>query len=71
MQLLMSATLTVVATYSHAQTLCVFDPLGSQGDNFSLMKDYAVAAKQWGADITLKPYPDEKLATNDFKIGQM
>ena len=70
MKLLIAATLTVMTTSSFAQTICVYDPLGSQGDNYSLMQDYAVAAKQWGADITLKPYSDEKLATNDFKSGK-
>lgn len=69
-KLWVAATLATMATSSYAQTICVFDPLGSQGDNFSLMKDYAVAAKEWGADITLKPYPDEKLATADFKAGK-
>lgn len=70
MKIFAAAALTVVASSSYAQTICVFDPLGSQGDNFSLMKDYAVAAKQWGGDIILKPYPDEKLATADFKSGK-
>lgn len=70
MKMLAAATLTVIATSSYAQTICVFDPLGSQGDNYSLMQDYAVAAKQWGGDVKLKPYADEKLATNDFKSGK-
>lgn len=65
-----AATLTVAASSSYAQTICVYDPLGTQGDSFSLMKDYALAASQWGADITLKPYPDERLATADFKSGK-
>ena len=69
-KLIAAGSLALIATSSYAQTLCVFDPLGSQGDNFSLMKDYAVAAKQWGGDLTLKPYSDEKLATNDFKSGK-
>ncbi len=69
-KMLAAATLTMIASSTYAQTLCVFDPLGSQGDNFSLMQDYAVAANQWGADIKLKPYADEKLATNDFKSGK-
>ncbi|GAC1369702.1 MAG: hypothetical protein NVS3B3_01580 [Aquirhabdus sp.] len=70
LKLSIAATLTAFATSSYAQTICVFDPLGSQGDNFSLMQDYAVAAKQWGADIKLKPYSDEKFATSDFKSGK-
>lgn len=69
-KMLAAATLTVIASSSYAQTICVFDPLGSQGDNYSLMQDYAVAAKQWGGEIKLKPYADEKLATNDFKSGK-
>ena len=69
-KLLIAATLTVMTTSSFAQTICVYDPLGSQGDTYSLMQDYAVAAKKWDADITLKPYSDEKLATNDFKSGK-
>jgi hypothetical protein len=62
-----AAMLAVAATSSYAQTLCVYDPLGTQGDSFSLMKDYALAARPWGADITLKSYSDERLATADFK----
>lgn len=69
-KMLAAATLTLIGSSSYAQTICVFDPLGSQGDNYSLMKDYAVAANQWGADIKLKPYPDEKLATADYKSGK-
>lgn len=68
--LIVTAILTTIATASSAQTICVFDPLGSQGDNYSLMQDYAVAASQWGADIKLKPYPDEKLAAADYKSGK-
>lgn len=65
------ATLITLAAGSvQAQTLCVFDLLGAQGDSYSFMKDYALAAKQWGADIVLKPYPDERLAVEDFKAGQ-
>lgn len=70
MRLLAAITLTGLATSSYAQTICVFDPLGSQGDNYSLMQDYAVAASQWGADIKLKPYPDEKRAAEDYKSGK-
>jgi len=70
MKLMIAATLTAMSTSSYAQTICVFDPLGSQGDIYSLMQDYAVVAKQWGGDIKLKPYSDEKLANNDFKSGK-
>jgi len=55
---------------AHAQTVCVFDVLGAQGDTYAMMKDYAVSAKQWGANVTLKSYSDERLASEDFKAGQ-
>ena len=65
-----AATLAVAATSCYAQTICVYDPLGTQGDTYSLMKDYALAARPWGAEITLKPYSDERQATSDFKSGK-
>ncbi len=60
---------TLPAT-SYAQKICVFDPAGTQGDSYSLMKDYALAAKQWGADVTLKPYVSDQKATDDFNDGK-
>ncbi|GAC1374936.1 MAG: putative multidrug efflux protein AdeT1 [Aquirhabdus sp.] len=69
-KMVVAATLTVLTTSSFAQKICVFDPLGSSGDNYSLIKDYALVAKQWGADFTLKPYSDERLAAADFKAGK-
>jgi hypothetical protein len=60
----------MVASSVQAQTLCVFDLLGAQGDSYALMKDYALAAKRWGANINLRPYADERVAFEDFKAGQ-
>lgn len=51
-------------------TLCIWDPLGAQGDGFSTMKDFVLTARNWGADVTLKAYTDERVATEDFKAGQ-
>jgi hypothetical protein len=70
LQFLSAATLFALASSSYAQTMCVFDPLGTQGDAYFFMKDYVVAAKQWGADITLKPYTDDQRANDDFKDGK-
>jgi len=70
LQLLGAACLLACVTSAHAQKLCVFDPLGTQGDGFAFMKDYALAAKQWGADITLKAYTDDQQANDDFKDGK-
>lgn len=53
-----------------SRTLCVWDLMGANGDNFSLMKDYRLAAKDWGVNLKLKAYSDEKIATEDFRVGQ-
>lgn len=53
-----------------AQTFCVYDPLGAQGSIFALAKDYALAARGWGAGLDLKAYTDERVAAEDFKAGQ-
>lgn len=52
------------------QKVCVFDLLGTQGDSYAMMKDYALQAAKWGADIELKAYTDERIASEDFKAGQ-
>jgi hypothetical protein len=71
LQLLSATAMLAIATSSYAgQKLCVFDPLGTQGDAYFFMRDYAVAAKQWGADITLKAYTDDEKANDDFKLGK-
>jgi len=69
------ATLWLVASVAHAdalvqRTVCVWDLMGANGDNYSLMKDYRIAAREWGVDVKLKAYSDEKIATEDFRVGQ-
>lgn len=59
-----------VAPAAHAQTFCIWDILGENGDAMNLMKDYVLAAKSWGASITLKSYTNEGIAADDFKAGQ-
>ena len=49
---------------------CVFDPLGANGSLFGTAKDFATKALEWGYDLKLRPYTDEKIATDDFKAGQ-
>lgn len=55
------------AMAGEARTLCVYDPSGANGDAFATMKDYQVAATEWGIDFELKPYTNEKTASDDFK----
>lgn len=60
----------VLPLAASAQVLCIWDPMGTQGDGYNTLKDYAIAAKNWGADVSLRAYTDERVATEDFKAGQ-
>ncbi|MCK0152960.1 DUF6091 family protein [Alcanivorax sp. S6407] len=69
------ATTALALTISPAQaaekrTMCVFDIIGANGDIYNIMKDYKTAALGWGVDLELKPYTDEKIASEDLKAGQ-
>jgi hypothetical protein len=50
-------------------TFCIYDPLGTRGDAFSIARDHALVARQWGVDMQLRPYTDERVAAEDFKTG--
>lgn len=52
------------------QVVCVFDLVGKSGDVYALMKDYQLAAKNWGADIELRVAQNEAVITEDFKAGK-
>ena len=65
-----AASIFTLSNTAQAQTLCVFDLLGTAGDSYTLMKDYALSAKGWGADLQLKAYTDERVAAEDFKAGK-
>lgn len=49
--------------------ICVFDILGTTGPVFSLAKDFQLHAKKEGYDFGIKTYTDERVATEDFKVG--
>ncbi len=36
------------------RTLCVFDVVGANGDTYQMMKQYVLAAQQWGVNFELK-----------------
>lgn len=50
-------------------SVCVFDPLGTAGDSFAIMKDYAIVAQSSGVTLKMLPYVDEPMALRDFKNG--
>lgn len=49
---------------------CVFDLMGSQGENYALARDFALEAQREGVTLSLVPYMNEALAYEDFKAGQ-
>ncbi len=65
-----TAVAALNTTAQAKQLFCVFDLVGTQGDVYALMKDYQLASKQWGADIELKAYTDERVLAEDFKAGK-
>lgn len=69
--LCVAATICAATTAVQAkQVVCVFDLVGKSGDVFSLMKDYQLAAKNWGADIELRVGQNEAVIAEDFKAGK-
>lgn len=69
-QLGVSGVSAAPAAKLEKRTFCVFDPLGANGSLFSTAKDYGTKALEWGVDLHLRPYTDEKIASDDFKAGQ-
>lgn len=68
MKSLSVGTLVISATAmtQAKQVVCVFDLVGKNGDVYSLMKDYQLAAKNWGADIELRVGQNEAVIAEDF-----
>lgn len=68
--LLLSTACVLASPVLHAQTICTFDVGGTSGDMFNYLKDYQLAAKNWGvAELNLKIYKSETEAANDFRSG--
>ena len=51
-------------------TLCVWDPIGASGPLYDAAKTYALAMQKQNVDIRLKAYTDERVASEDFRVGQ-
>ncbi|HCT40122.1 MAG TPA: hypothetical protein DF427_02855 [Moraxellaceae bacterium] len=64
------ALFSVTPVVAASQKICVYDPVGTQGEAFNMMKDFKLTAAKWGADLELKAYTDERVAAEDFKAGQ-
>ena len=46
-------TLLVSNSAKADQTVCIFDLLGRVGESYKLMEEWALASKNWGADVKL------------------
>lgn len=66
--LITSTTFTALPVF--AQKACVFDLMGKSGPVYHNMQDYDLAAKKWGVDLDIKVYTNERVATEDFKVGK-
>lgn len=55
---------------AETKSLCVFDLLGANGPIYAQMKDYKIAALNWGVTLQLKPYISEAKAAQDFQAGR-
>lgn len=66
----LAALFSVTPVMAAPQKICVYDPVGTQGEAFNMMKDFRLTAAKWGADLELKAYTDERVAAEDFKAGQ-
>ena len=66
-----AALLFGVAPLSQADAIdvCVFDLIGSSGDAYHLMQEYAIEMRDEGVEFNLKPYTDEGVALADFSGG--
>ena len=63
-------TLLVSNSAKADQTVCIFDLLGRAGESYNLMEEWALASKNWGADVKLVAYQKEEQADRDFKNGK-
>lgn len=50
--------------------ICVFDLIGNVGPVMGAMRDWQVAALEWGVDVELIPFTNEAIAAEDLKAGK-
>jgi len=50
--------------------ICVFDLIGNVGPVMGAMRDWQVAALEWGVEVELIPFTNEAIAAEDLKAGK-
>lgn len=61
---------SLAAQAGEKKTVCVFDIIGTAGDQYNIMTDFKTAARTRGFDLDLKVYTDERIAAEDLSSGQ-
>ncbi|CBL44958.1 RND type efflux pump involved in aminoglycoside resistance [gamma proteobacterium HdN1] len=65
----MAVSMQAGAADLQKRVFCVFDLIGKSGPVYSAMQDYRLQALNWGVDLELRPYSDEKIVAEEFKAG--
>jgi len=71
-KILATAIALLISTQSVAlekKSICTWDPVGKNGPVMTFYSDLKPKAINWGIDLELIAYTDEKVAANDFKAG--
>ena len=67
---LMLVLLATTARAEDVRKICVFDLIGNVGPVMGAMRDWQVAALQWGIKAELVPFTNEGIAAEDLKAGK-
>lgn len=66
----MAMTFSSGAQANVERTMCVFDIIGASGDIYNIMTGYRTEAQNWGVNLRLRAFTDEKIASEEFQAGQ-
>jgi Family of unknown function (DUF6091) len=68
--LLLGSCLLGSGAHAAKQRLCIYDPSGVAGEAYRAGMDYRLEMAQYGADLELKAYVNERVAIEDFRTDQ-
>lgn len=68
--LLLSLSSTAQASKLKQVTMCAFTMMGEGGQDYQAIVDYKTAAMNWGVNLKLKSYMNEKIVVEELKAGQ-
>jgi hypothetical protein len=62
--------MAMAAQAAPTPSICIWDPVGKGGQIFDAAKSYALAMQKQGIEFSVKVYSDEKVAAEEFRVGQ-